>query len=62
MAEKKIPEMPRSQASIVKEVDQAAHSESEPNTSRQSPSTGLRPMRSASGGMMKAPMAMPICW
>ena len=61
IAEKKIPEMPRNQASMSKSVAKAAHSESDPKPSRHSPRTGLRPILSASGGMMNAPIAMPIC-
>src|SRR6187397_1111019 len=53
IAEKKIPEIPRSQAIIVVEVDHAAQNDSTPNTTRHSASTGLRPTRSASGGMAK---------
>jgi|GEM_PF-5131295 len=61
MAEKKIPEMPRSQAIITGEVDHAAHSVSTPKVSSPIPRTGRRPIRSASGGITIAPANIPTC-
>lgn len=62
MAEKKIPEIPRSQASMAKLAEKAAQKVSKPTMVRHIARTGLRPMRSASGGSRKAPTAIPICW
>ena len=59
IAEKKIPDSPRRIAMWVTVCAQTATIERTPKQNAQSASTGRRPMRSASGGIAKAPTAMP---